>query len=94
MEMYNPPHPGIILLEDWIKPLEFSISAFALKIGTTRKNLSEIVNGKTGISPEMALKLAKALKTSAQFWLNMQQAYDLWQAKQRVNLDDVEVIAM
>lgn len=94
MEMYNPPHPGIILLEECIKPLGFSISAFALKIGTTRKNLSEIVNGKTGISPEMALKLAKALKTSAQFWLNMQQAYDLWQAKQRVNLDDVEVIAM
>ena len=94
MEMYNPPHPGIILLEDWIKPLGFSISAFALKIGTTRKNLSEIVNGKTGISPEMALKLSKALKTSPELWLNMQQAYDLWQVKQRINLDDIEVIAM
>jgi len=94
MEMYNPPHPGEILLEDWIKPLEFSISEFALKLGTSRKNLSEIVNGKTGISPEMALKLSKALKTSAEVWLNMQQAYDLWQARQHVNLDDVEVIAM
>ena len=94
MEMFNPPYPGIILLEDWIKPLGFSISAFALKIGTTRKNLSEIVNGKTGISPEMALKLSKALKTTPELWLNMQQAYDLWQAKQRVNLDDIEVIAM
>lgn len=94
MEMYNPPHPGEILLEDWIKPLEFSISEFALKLGTSRKNLSEIVNGKTGISPEMALKLSKALKTSAEVWLNMQQAYDLWQARQHVNLDNVEVIAM
>lgn len=94
MEMYNPPHPGTILLEDWIKPLNFSISEFALKLGTSRKNLSEIVNGKTGISPEMALKLSKALKTSAKLWLNLQLSYDLWQAKQHVNLDNVEVIAL
>lgn len=94
MEMYNPPHPGIILLEDWIKPLNFSVTEFALRIGTSRKNLSEIVNAKSGISPEMALKLSKALGTSAELWLNMQQAYDLWHAKQRVNLDDIEVIAM
>lgn len=94
MEMFNPPHPGIILLEDWIKPLNLSISEFALKLGTSRKNLSEIVNGKIGISPEMALKLSKALNTSAKLWLNVQLSYDLWQAKQRVNLDNVEVIAM
>lgn len=94
MEMYNPPHPGLILLEDCIKPLELSISEFALRIGTSRKNLSEIVNGKTGISSEMALRLSKALGTSAELWLNMQQAYDLWHARQRINLDDIEVIAM
>ncbi len=93
MEMYNPPHPGEILLEDWIKPLNYTIAEFALKIGTSRKNLSEIVNGKTGISPEMSLKLAKALKTSAKLWLNLQVVYDLWQARQKVNLDNVEVIA-
>ena len=91
MEMFNPPHPGTILLEDWIKPLNFSVTEFALKI---RKNLSEIVNAKCGISPEMALKLSKALGTSAELWLNLQQAYDLWNAKQHVNLDNVEVIAM
>ena len=94
MEMYNPPHPGTILLEDWIKPLNFSISEFALKLGTSRKNLSEIVNGKTGISPEMALKIEKATKSRAGFWLDMQQEYDLWQARQHVNLDNVEIIAM
>ena len=94
MQMYNPPHPGIILLEDWIKPLNLSITEFAFKIGTSRKNLSEIVNAKSGISSEMALKLSKALGTSAELWLNLQQAYDLWQARQKVNLDNVQVIAM
>lgn len=94
MEMFNPPHPGTILLGDWIKPLNFTISEFALKLGTSRKNLSEIVNCKTGISPEMALKLSKVLNTSAKLWLNLQLSYDLWQAKQHVNLDNVEVIAM
>lgn len=92
MDMFNPPHPGEILLEEYIKALSFTVSAFALKIGTSRKNLSEIVNGKVGISPEMALKLAKALGTSPEIWLRLQLKYDLWNAKQKVNLDDVEVI--
>lgn len=92
MEMFNPPHPGEILLEEYIRPLGFTVSAFALKIGTSRKNLSEIVNEKVGISPEMALKLSKALGTSPEIWLRLQSKYDLWHAKQNVNLDDVEVI--
>ena len=94
MKMFNPPHPGEILLEECIKPLNMSISAFALRIGTSRKNLSEIINGKTGISAEMALKLSKALNTSAEFWLNLQQQFDLWRAKQVVNLDNIEPIAI
>lgn len=94
MEMFNPAHPGAILLEEWIKPLNFSIAKFALRIGTSRKNLSEIVNCKTGISPEMALRLSKALGTSAQFWLDLQTQYDLWKARQTVNLDNIEVIAL
>lgn len=94
MEMFNPSHPGSILLEDWIKPLNFSITEFAFKLDTSRKNLSEIVNGKTGISPEMALKIEKALKSRAGFWLDLQQAYDLWNARQTINLDNVEVIAL
>ena len=94
MEMYNPAHPGIILLEGWIKPLNMSISEFALKIGTSRKNLSEIINCKTGISPEMSLKLAKALGTSDALWANLQLQYDLWQAKLHVDLDKIEKIAM
>ena len=94
MEMYNPPHPGKLLLEGYIKPLKLTISEFALKLGISRKCLSEIINGKAGISTEMALKIEKSLNSRAGFWLDLQQAYDLWQARQRINLDDVEVIAM
>ena len=73
---------------------KLTVTAFALKIGVSRTTASELVNGKNGISAEMALKLAKAFGTSAQYWLNMQQEYDLWQARQHVNLDNVEVIAL
>ena len=66
----------------------------ALKLGVSRTTASELVNGKNGVTAEMALKLAKAFKTTPKLWLDMQTQYDLWQARQRVNLDDVEVIAL
>lgn len=94
MEMFNPPHPGKILKDLYLPDYKLSVTAFALKIGVSRNTASELVNGHCGISAEMALKLSKAFKTTPQFWLNMQTQYDLWQAKQRVNLDNVEVIAL
>ncbi len=94
MEMFNPPHPGEILRELYLPDYNLSVTAFALKLGVSRTTASELVNCKNGISADMALKLAKAFGTTPRFWLNMQQAYDLWQAKQRVNLDNVEVIAL
>jgi addiction module HigA family antidote len=94
MEMHNPPHPGRLLKNIYLKDYNLSVSAFALKIGVSRTTASELINEKQGISAEMALKLAKAFNTSAQFWLNGQQTYDLWQARQRVNLDNVQIIAM
>ncbi len=94
MVMFNPPHPGIILGEDCIKPLGLTIKEAAFKLGITRQNLSDIVNGKTAISPTMALKIAKAFNSDPEFWLNMQLKYDLWQAMQKTNLDNVQVIAM
>ena len=94
MEMYNPPHPGKILKDLYLPDYNLSVTAFALKIGVSRNTASELVNEHCGISAEMALKLSKAFKTSPQYWLNMQTQYDLWQAKQRVNLDNVEVIAI
>lgn len=94
MEMFNPPHPGEIILEDFLKPLNLSVEDAAKKLDLSPAYLADVVNGKSPISPEMALKLSKSIGTTARFWLNMQQAYDLWQAKQRVNLDNVEVIAL
>lgn len=94
MEMFNPPHPGEILRELYLPDYNLSVTAFVLKLGVSRTTASELVNCKNGISADMALKLAKAFGTTPRFWLNMQQAYDLWQAKQRVNLDNVEVIAL
>jgi len=93
MEMFNPPHPGEILRELYLKDYNLSVTAFALKIGVSRVTASELVNEKNGITAGMALKLAKAFKTEAQYWLNMQQAYDLWHARRSVNLDNVQVIA-
>lgn len=91
MEMFNPAHPGEILLEGYIKELGLSISKTALMIGVSRKHLSNIINCKVPITPEMALKIAKCFKTSPEIWLKEQMAYDLWQAKQKVNLDNIRV---
>ena len=82
MEMYNPPHPGETLKELYL-PEGMSVSEAAKKLGVSRQTLSAIINGRSGISAEMSLRLAKALGTSADFWLKMQVKYDLWHAKQR-----------
>ena len=94
MEMFNPPHPGKVLKDLYLNEYKLSITAFALRIGVSRVTASELVNGKNGVTAEMALKLSKAFGTTPELWLNMQQQYDLWQAKQTVNLDNVQVIAM
>lgn len=88
--MKNPPHPGKILKQECIEPLGLSITEAALKLAISRQTLSEIVNGKTCISPRMALKLSKAFNTTAEFWLNMQQKYDLAIARKTVKLDNVQ----
>ena len=94
MKMLNPQRPGEILNDLYLPDYKLTVTAFALKIGVSRTTASELVNCKNGITAEMALKLAKAFGTSPELWLNMQQEYDLWQARQRVNLDNVEVIAL
>ena len=94
MEMYNPPHPGETLKELYLTENKITITELALKTGISRKHLSNIINAKVPITTEVALKLAKCFNTSAEVWLKEQLVYDLWQAKQTVNLDNVEVIAM
>jgi len=76
---HDPPHPGEILYEFYFEPLKLNITAAAEKLLITRPNLSAIINGKAGISAQMALKLAKAFKTTPHYWLNLQANYDLWQ---------------
>ena len=93
MEMYNPPHPGEFLKEICMSDYNLSIAKLALMLGLSRKHLSNIVNCKVPVTTEVAMKLAKCFNSSAEVWLGMQQAYDLWHAKQRVNLDNVQVIS-
>ncbi len=81
--MHNPPHPGEIIKEICFKPLGLSITEAAKNLGVSRKALSELINGKTGISPEMALRLAKAFNTTPESWLTQQMNYDLWIAKSK-----------
>ena len=84
-KMHNPPHPGEVLKELYLADKNLNITQAAKFLGVTRENLSSIVNGHTGISPEMALRLSKAFKTDAEMWLNMQKDYDLWQAEQKAS---------
>lgn len=80
---HDPSHPGIILREFYFEPLNLNITEAAEKLQITRPNLSAIINGKAGISAVMALKLAKAFKTTPQFWMNLQTNYDLWHASKQ-----------
>jgi addiction module HigA family antidote len=83
MLMHNPPHPGEILRELCLEPLGISVTAAAESLGVSRKTLSAILNGRAGISPEMAIRLSIAFDTSAESWLNQQMQYDLWQVEKR-----------
>jgi addiction module HigA family antidote len=79
MPMKNPPHPGGVVLRQCIQPLGLSITQAAAALGVTRTTLSELVNEKRGISPEMAVRLSKAFGGSAESWLTQQALYDLAQ---------------
>ena len=78
MRMFNPPHPGEILAEFWLEPLKLTITQAAKNLNVTRKKVSALVNGKTAISPEMALRLELVFGKIAESWLAAQAAYDLW----------------
>jgi addiction module HigA family antidote len=82
MLMHNPPHPGEIIKELCLEPLGISVTDAANALGVSRKTLSAILNGRAGISPEMAVRLSIAFDTSAESWLNQQSQYELWHAEQ------------
>lgn len=81
MKMHNPPHPGAVLGELCLKPLGLTLTKAAHALGVSRKTLSSILNGRSGISPEMAVRLSIAFKTTAESWLSQQIQYDLWHAE-------------
>jgi antitoxin HigA-1 len=87
MPMKNPPHPGRIVRQDCIEPLGLTITAAAKVLGVTRQALNNVVNGKAGISPEMAVRLSKAFGGSAEMWVRLQSNYDLAQ----VRSEDIDV---
>lgn len=89
MPMKNPPHPGRIVRQDCLEPLGLTITAGAKVLGVTRQALNNLVNGKSGISPEMAVRLSKAFGSTAEFWLRLQMSHDLAQVRERE--DDIPV---
>jgi addiction module HigA family antidote len=91
-EMYDPAHPGEVLKEHYLEPLGLSVSELAQALGVSRKHLSLLVNGRANVSTNLALRLSKALGTSVRLWLNMQQNYDIYQAKRSIDLSSVRVL--
>ena len=90
--MKNPPHPGLSVRHDCLEPLGLSVTAAARKLGISRKQLSEVVNARSGISPEMAIRLDRAFGGGADTWFRMQAAYDLAQAMKKADHIQVERI--
>lgn len=81
--MHNPPHPGEVLQDTVLADGRLTVSEFAGKLGVSRVALSRVVNGRAAVSADMALRLAAALGGSAESWLHMQAAYDLWRASKK-----------
>ena len=92
MAMHNPPHPGEFIWNTYLEPFELSVRALAVSLGVAPSTVNRLVNGQSGVSPEMALRLAKVLGRSPESWLAMQHAHDLWAARQTVDLSGVEPI--
>jgi len=89
MNMHNPPHPGEFITDIYLEPNNISGRLLAEKLGVAASTLSRVLNGTSRVTPEMALRLSKALGRSAESWLAMQDAHDLWVARQHVDLQGV-----
>ena len=93
MPMKNPPHPGLSIRHDCLKPLGLSVTDAAAHLGVSRKHLSDVINGRSGISAEMAVRLDKAFGGGASTWYQLQAAYDLAQVIQRADRIKVSRVA-
>jgi len=90
MKMFNPPHPGEVLKELYLEPLGLTVTKTAEGLNITRKTLSSFLNGKSGVSIEMSLRLAAAFDTTPEHWLNLQHEYDLWKTEGKVDLSEIK----
>jgi addiction module HigA family antidote len=93
MRMHNPPHPGEIIREFCIEPLNLSVTEAADALGVTRKTLSALLNGRSGISPEMALRLSKVFGRTPEGWLRLQIQFDLSKTEQSVDIRRLKRVA-
>lgn len=92
MRMHNPPHPGEFIKEVYLEPNDLSVRGLAESLGVSPSTVMRIINGTSSITPEMALRLEKALGRSPESWLTMQHNYDLWQARKVLDLSGVTQI--
>jgi len=92
VSMYNPPHPGEIIREFCVEALNISITEAAKSLGVTRKTFSSLLNGRSGISPEMALRLSKVFGRTPEGWLRLQIQYDLWKTRKSVDIKNLKRI--
>ena len=92
MPMFNPPHPGEIIREFCTAPFKMNVTEAAKALGVTRKTFSAILNGRSGISPEMALRLSKVFGRTPEGWLRLQIQYDLWKTRQSIDIGDLRRI--
>ena len=90
MSMHNPPHPGEFIESIYMEPYGISCRYLATQLGVAASTLSRVIKGKSAVSPEMALRLAKVLGRTPESWLSMQDNYELWQAKKRINLSNIQ----
>jgi antitoxin HigA-1 len=93
MTMHNPPHPGEIIRDFCVEPLHLNVTEAARALGVTRKTFSALLNGRAGISPEMALRLSRVFGRSPEGWLKLQLQYDLWKTEQSIDIGNLKRIA-
>jgi addiction module HigA family antidote len=91
---HEPEHPGTILLEEFIQPLGLTITRTAQLLHMNRQRLDAVVNGRRSITPDTALRLERLFGSSAGFWLNLQQAYDLWHAMHAPGVEELDKIEL
>jgi antitoxin HigA-1 len=94
MRMHNPPHPGEFIREVYLEPFHLSARQVAAKLRVSPSTFNRVLKGESGVTPEMALRLAKTLGRSPESWLAMQHNHDLWQARRRMNWKEVEKLEL